>query len=106
MGGTTDHNRANNARVDYVFYRSNNTYCRVHPGTKRKNDAQLNIASTSTCSRTVQADDVAPNSANPRDRQDGESESVATTQPTRGSRIRCYRTRSFQMMAVSLKSWR
>ena len=59
--GTTDHNRANNARVDYVFYRSNNTYCRVHPGTKRKNDAQLNIASTSTCSRAVQAYEVAPN---------------------------------------------
>ena len=44
-----------------MFYRSNNTYCRVHPGTKRKNDAQLNIASTSTCSRAVQAYEVAPN---------------------------------------------
>ena len=28
-----DANRGNNARVDYVFYRADNTFCRVHPGT-------------------------------------------------------------------------
>ena len=30
---TLDANRGNKARVDYVFYRADNTFCRVHPGT-------------------------------------------------------------------------
>ena len=29
---TRDPNRGNKERVDYVFYRANNTFCRVHPG--------------------------------------------------------------------------
>ena len=44
-----------------MFYRSNNTYCRVHPGTKRKHDAQLYFADTTTCSRAVDVHEVAPN---------------------------------------------
>ena len=55
-----DANRQNNARVDYVFYRADNTFCRVHPGTRRKNDAQLVIADNSTCCRAVHVYDVAP----------------------------------------------
>ena len=58
---TRDPNRQNNARVDYVFYRADNTFCRVHPGTRRQNDAKLNFAKTSTCYRAVQVHDVAPN---------------------------------------------
>ena len=38
---TSDPNRAGQKRTDFVFYRNNNTWCRVHPGTKTKNDAQL-----------------------------------------------------------------
>ena len=45
----------------YVFYRADNTFCRVHPGTKRKNDAQLYFGDTSTCYRAVQVHEVAPN---------------------------------------------
>ena len=56
-----DANRGNNARVDYVFYRSNSTFCRVHPGTRRKSDAQLYCADNSTCRRAVHLYDVAPN---------------------------------------------
>ena len=59
---TSDPNRGNAERVDYVFYRVDNTFCRVHPGTKHKNDAQLCFAGTSTCSRAVQVHEVAPNS--------------------------------------------
>ena len=58
---TRDPNRQNKERVDYVFYRADNTFCRVHPGTKRKNDAQLYFADTSTCYRAVQVHEVAPN---------------------------------------------
>ena len=58
---TRDPNRQNKARVDYVFYRADNTFCRVHPGTKRRNDAQLYFADTSTCYRAVQVHEVAPN---------------------------------------------
>ena len=56
-----DANRGNKARVDYVFYRADNTFCRVHPGPKRKQDAQLVIADTGTCYRAVHVYDVAPN---------------------------------------------
>ena len=58
---TRDPNRGNRERVDYIFYRPNNTYCRVHPGTKPKHDAQLYFGETSTCSRALQAYEVAPN---------------------------------------------
>ena len=58
---TRDPNRGNAERVDYVFYRVDNTFCRVHPGTKRKNDAQLYFADTTTCSRAVDVHEVAPN---------------------------------------------
>ena len=58
---TRDPNQGNKERVDYVFYRADNTFCRVHPGTKRKNDAQLYFADTSTCSRAVHVHEVAPN---------------------------------------------
>ena len=58
---TRDPNRQNQPRVDYVFYRANNTFCRVHPGSKRKTDAQLYFADTSTCYRAVQVHEVAPN---------------------------------------------
>ena len=27
-------------RTDFVFYRADGTYCRLHPGTKKKNDAK------------------------------------------------------------------
>ena len=57
---TKDPNRGNAERVDYVFYRVDNTFCRVHPGTKRENDAQLYFADTTTCSRAVEVHEVAP----------------------------------------------
>ena len=47
--------------MDYVFYRADKTYCRVHPGTKCNNDAQLHVADTSTCSRAVYVHEVAAN---------------------------------------------
>ena len=56
-----DANRGNKARIDYVFYPADNTFCRVHPGTKRSNDAGLRFANTSTCCRAVHVYDVAPN---------------------------------------------
>ena len=58
---TQDPNRGYKEHVDYVFYRADNTFCRVHPGTAPKNDAQLYFADTSTCSRAVQVHEVAPN---------------------------------------------
>ena len=58
---TRDPNRGNKERVDYVFYRADNTCCTVHPGAKPKNDAKLYFADTSTCSRAVQVHEVAPN---------------------------------------------
>ena len=58
---TRDPNRQNKERVDYVFYRADNTFCRVHPGTKRKNDAELKFDNTSTCYRAAQVYEVAPN---------------------------------------------
>ena len=39
--GTSDHNRGGAPRLDFFFYRTDQTVCRVHPGRKRKDDAQL-----------------------------------------------------------------
>ncbi len=39
--GTTDVNRGGMPRLDFLFYRTDGTVCRVHPGTKRKGDAKL-----------------------------------------------------------------
>ena len=58
---TQDANRGNKARVDYVFYRSDITFCRVHPGTTHKSDAKLYCADNSICGRAVHLYDVAPN---------------------------------------------
>ena len=38
---TSDSNRGGQNRTDFVFYRNDNTWCRVHPGKRTKNDAQL-----------------------------------------------------------------
>ena len=41
-------------------YQADNTCCRVHPGNKPKNDAQLYFADISTCHRAVQVHEVEP----------------------------------------------
>ena len=38
---TNDTNRGGAKRLDFCFYRTDGTVCRVHPGNTRKNDAQL-----------------------------------------------------------------
>ena len=38
--GTTDPNRGGQQRLDFVIYRSDGTYCRLHPGSTKRNDAQ------------------------------------------------------------------
>ena len=48
-------------------------------------------------------DDFSSSDANSHERQNGESRSVPATQPTRRSRDRCYRTRSFQVVAIPCK---
>ena len=39
-----DPNRGGAPRLDFCFVRSDDTVCRVHPGTKRSNDAKLKFA--------------------------------------------------------------
>ena len=41
FGGTNDANRGGAPRLDFCFYRTDGTVCRVHPGHRRKNDAKL-----------------------------------------------------------------
>jgi hypothetical protein len=50
---TSDSNRGGQNRTDFVFYRYDNTWCRVHPGTKTKNDAQLRFGTTTTDDATI-----------------------------------------------------
>ena len=38
---TRDANRGGAPRLDFFFFRSDGSYCRVHPGNKSKQDAQL-----------------------------------------------------------------
>ena len=38
--GTTDPNRGGQPRLDFVIYRSDDTFCRIHPGTNKRNDAK------------------------------------------------------------------
>ena len=38
---TLDANRGYQKRLDFVIYRTDGTSCRLHPGTKRRNDAKL-----------------------------------------------------------------
>ena len=41
MPQTRDHNRGGAPRLDFCFYRTDGSRCRVHPGAKAKSDAQL-----------------------------------------------------------------
>ena len=41
QAGTNDANRGGAPRLDFCFYRTNGTVCRVHPGDRRRNDARL-----------------------------------------------------------------
>ena len=41
LPGTNDPNRGGAPRLDFCFYRTDGTVCRVHPGGKPKNDAKL-----------------------------------------------------------------
>ena len=41
VDGTRDCNRGGAPRLDFFFYRTDQTVCRVHPGTRPKNDAKL-----------------------------------------------------------------
>jgi hypothetical protein len=38
--GTRDANREGRARTDFVFYQADGTYCQLHPGAKKINDAK------------------------------------------------------------------
>ena len=38
-----DPNRGGQARLDFVFYRADGSYCRLHPGTTKSNDAKPGI---------------------------------------------------------------
>ncbi len=40
---TSDANRGGQMRLDFVFYRSDGTFCRLHPGTKKSNDAKPRV---------------------------------------------------------------
>ena len=42
---TNDGNRGGAPRLDFCFYRTDGTFCRVHPGRRRSRDAQLRIES-------------------------------------------------------------
>ena len=39
--GTRDRNRGGAPRLDFYFYRTDQTVCRVHPGRRPKDDAEL-----------------------------------------------------------------
>ena len=41
VDGARDCNRGGAPRLDFFFYRTDQTVCRVHPGTRPKNDAKL-----------------------------------------------------------------
>ena len=45
LPGTNDPNRGGAPRLDFCFYRTDGTFCRVHPGRRPKEDAQLRIES-------------------------------------------------------------
>lgn len=38
--GTRDPNRSGDTRTDFVFYRADGSHCRLHPGTRKANDAK------------------------------------------------------------------
>ena len=40
MDGTSDGNRGGQLRLDFVFYRTDGTICRLHPGTNSRGDAK------------------------------------------------------------------
>ena len=40
MDGTSDGNRGGQLRLDFVLYRTDGTYCRLHPGTDSRGDAK------------------------------------------------------------------
>ena len=42
--GTNDPNRGGAPRLDFCFYRTDGTVCRVHPGKRPKEDAALRFA--------------------------------------------------------------
>lgn len=50
---TSDPNRGGQNRTDFVFFRNDNTWCRVHPGSKTKHDAQLRFGTNTTDVRTL-----------------------------------------------------
>ena len=41
VDGTRDRNRGGAPRLDFFFYRTDQTVCRVHPGRRPKDDAEL-----------------------------------------------------------------
>ena len=53
LQNTSDPNRGGQNRTDFVFYRNDNTWCRVHPGSKTKNDAQLRFGTGTTDDGTI-----------------------------------------------------
>ena len=40
IAGTRDPNRGGQQRLDFLFYRTDSSYCRLHPGPKKRGDAQ------------------------------------------------------------------
>ena len=40
IASTTDPNRGGQPRLDFVFYRADDSYCRLHPGDRPRNDAR------------------------------------------------------------------
>ena len=50
LPGTNDPNRGGAPRLDFCFYRTDGTFCRVHPGRRRKEDAQLQFGVTALSS--------------------------------------------------------
>ena len=40
MDSTRDSNRGGQNRLDFVFYRTDGTYCRLHPGKNSRDDAK------------------------------------------------------------------
>ena len=52
IDGTRDGNRDGQARLDFFVYRSDGTYCRLHPGSTRKLDAKLVFGTVSQAPNT------------------------------------------------------
>ena len=55
IDGTSDANRGGQKRLDFVVYRLDGTHCRLHPGTKKVNDAKPLLSSANLATEQIPA---------------------------------------------------